>query len=133
MSDEKTNAMPEIGFDEIITFLKKYCGRIIIFGLLSFFVTGALLGAAYFLLPKKEIYTAKINLLLQEKEKKLIYPSEKEFSANDIISIPVLRKVYEDNKLTDKLKFDDFCQLFYLSGESMEKALLAASFREKPS
>ena len=131
MSDENTNAMPEIGFGEIITFLKKYCGRIIIFGLISVLVTAAIIGAAFFLLPKKEIYTSKINLLLQEKGKKLIYPSEKEFSANDIISIPVLRKVYENNKLNAKLKFDDFCQLFYLSGESMEKALLAASFKEK--
>ena len=123
--------MPEIGFDEIISFLKKYGGRIIVFGLLSLLITGAVIAASYFLLPKKEVFISKINLLLPKKGKALVYPSTKEFSAYDIVSIPVLRKVYVDNNLKEKIKFDDFCRLFFLSSSNMKKALLAASFREK--
>ena len=61
----------------------------------------------------------------------MVYPSEKPFSAYDIISTPVLRKVYNNNKLDGKIKFEDFCALFSLSGIDIEKALLAAQFKDK--
>lgn len=128
---QPVDAGQEISFADIVQFVKKYFGNIAVFAVLSLLIAAFFIAAAYLLLPRKELYVSKINLQLQELNNKLVYPSEKEFSANDVISIPVLRKVYEDNKLSDRIKFEDFCQLFSLTGRNIEKALIDASFRGK--
>ena len=131
MSTETENIQPEIGLNEIITFLKKYGVRLTLFGVLSLLAALCVISAAYFLLPKKSSYVSTIFLQLPKNQKEMVYPSEKPFSAYDIISTPVLRKVYNNNKLDGKIKFEDFCALFSLSGIDIEKALLAAQFKDK--
>lgn len=131
MSTEKENIQPEIGLNEIITFLKKYGIRITLFGVLTIVAALCVIAAAYFLLPRKSNYISTIFLQLQKNKNTMVYPSEKPFSANDIISTPVLREVYNNHKLNGKIKFEDFCALFSLSGIDIEKALLAAQFKDK--
>ena len=119
---QPVDAGQEISFADIVQFVKKYFGNIAVFAVLSLLIAAFFIAAAYLLLPRKELYVSKINLQLQKLNNKLVYPSEKEFSANDVISIPVLRKVYVDNKLSDRIKFEDFCQLFSLTGRNIEKS-----------
>ena len=60
MSTEKENIQPEIGLNEIITFLKKYGIRITLFGVLTIVAALCVIAAAYFLLPKKSNYISTI-------------------------------------------------------------------------
>lgn len=121
----------EIGLNEILNFLKKYLGRIIVFGLLSLLAAVVLLGAVYCMLPRKTTYVSTIHLQLPKIKGVAVYPNEKPFSANDILSNAVLKRVYDENNLKTKIKYEDFCTLFLLSGVDMEKALLAAAYRDK--
>ena len=128
------NSIQTIGFTEIILFFKKFWGNILIFVFLAGLVTALIIGSVYFLTPRQSQYVASINLQLPRMGSQFItihYPSGKAFSAHDVISTPVLRKVYNDNNLEKRLPFADFCKLFSLSGSSMERYFLAASYRNK--
>ena len=120
-----------ISFDCIMQFVKKNWKKISVFAGFSLLLTVIIFAALYFLIPKTSVYSLELGIQLPKEKEKIIYPSKKEFSANDIISVPVLRKVYDNNNLSGKIKFDDFCQLFYISSNNIEKAILSASFKNK--
>ncbi|MBQ9502454.1 MAG: hypothetical protein IJU70_09885, partial [Lentisphaeria bacterium] len=87
--------------------------------------------AAYVLVPREAAYECPISVQLLKNGRTVVYPSGRPFSANDIISTVVLQQVYEDNKLSAKLSFDDFCRLFYISGINIRKSILTASYQSK--
>ena len=128
------NGIQIIGFTEIILFFKKFWGNILLFAFLTGLVTALIIGSVYQLTPRQSQYVATINLQLPRMGSQFItihYPSGKVFSAHDVISTPVLRKVYNDNNLEKRLSFANFCKLFSLSGSGMERYFLAASYRNK--
>ena len=102
-----------ISFDCIMQFVKKNWKKISVFAGFSLLLTVIIFAVLYFLIPKTSVYSLELGIQLPKEKEKIIYPSKKEFSANDIISVPVLRKVYNNNNLSGKIKFDDFCQLSY--------------------
>ena len=130
-SEQTEMQQKEIGLTEIISFIKKYYKRLVAFAVISGFITLFLIAAFYFFLPKNEVFVSKISVQLQNKNGKLVYPSEKTFSANDIISSPVLQRVYAKNNLKNKLTFSEFSELFSLSGINMKKALLSVAYKNK--
>lgn len=133
-SEQVKDIQPEIGFSEIMQFLKKYWGRIFVTGILSILATTILILAAYFLIPKKSVLMSEITVQLQNGKKdqtQIVYPSETPFSANDLLSPAVLRKVYDENKLAEKIDFKSFCELFNLSQTNIKKALILAEFNSK--
>lgn len=134
MSEQVQNLQTEIGFAEIIQFLKKYWGKIFVAGILSILATAVFILAAYFLIPKQSVLMSEITVQLQngkEDQTQIVYPSETPFSANDLLSPAVLRKVYDENKLSGKIDFKDFCELFNLSQTNIKKALVLAEFNSK--
>lgn len=120
-----------ISFACIMQFVKKNWKKIFVFAGFSLLLTAIIFAALYFLIPKTSVLSLEIGIQLPKEKEKIVYPSKRQFSANDIISVPVLRKVYNDNNLSGKIKFDEFCQLFYISGSNIEKAIITASFRNK--
>ena len=117
-SEQAQNLQTEIGFAEIIQFLKKYWGRIFVTGILSILATAVFILAAYFLIPKQSVLMSEVTIQRQNGKNmqgKIVYPSDTPFSANDLLSPAVLRKVYDENKLAEKIEFKDFCELFNLS------------------
>lgn len=133
MSADNFSAAEQTGFSfaGIIQFAKKNWKKISVFAGFSLLLTVIIFAALYFLIPKSSVYSIEIGIQLPKEKDRILYPSMKEFSANDIISVPVLRKVYNDNNLSSKIKFDEFCQLFYISGNNIEKAVITASFKNK--
>lgn len=133
MSTENKSAAEAANFSGavIISFIKKYWRKIMLFSAFTFVITLLVIGILYYLLPKTDVYALQIGIQLADNDGKIVYPSLKIFSANDIISAPVMRKIYHDNKLEKKIKFNNFCKLFYVSGYNIEKAALAASYRGK--
>ena len=135
MSSEHTSDFrSEIGFSEIMQFLKKYWGRIFVTGVLSVLATAVLILAAYFLIPKQSILMSEITVQLKKgknQQGQISYPNDTPFSANDLLSPAVLKKVYEENKLAEKIDFKDFCELFNLSQTNIKKAQVLAEFNSK--
>lgn len=129
--NQTANEIQNITIGDILAFFRKYWNKIAVFAVISLSVVAVLLLALYFLLPKTDVFNLKISIQLPKHGNSLVYPNEMPYNANDIISIPVLRSVYNKNKLEKKIDFEDFSQLFYLSGNNMEQAVLAASFRNK--
>ena len=133
-SEQAQNLQTEIGFAEIMQFLKMYRGKIFVTGILSILATAVFILAAYFLIPKQSVLMSEITMQLQNGKNmrgQISYPSETPFSANDLLSPAVLRKVYEDNKLAEKIEFKDFCELFNLSQTNIKKAMVLAEFNSK--
>ncbi|MBO4303349.1 MAG: hypothetical protein J6A21_02055 [Lentisphaeria bacterium] len=128
---EAENDPQEIGIGDVLLVLKKCRKSIVLFFAVSALLTVFLIVAGYFLLPRQELYTNKILIQLQKSEEQIVYPSGKIFSANDIISTPVLRRVYEHNKLEKRISFEDFSKLFFLSGTSLKKGMLVAAYESK--
>ena len=131
MSDQVENVQNEIGFSEIITFVKKYGKKSVVYAGISLAVTLFLLLVIYLIAPKKTAYSTELALQLQKTRGSMVYPSGKKFSANDILSPAVLREVYNNNQLNGKIEFEKFCALFYFSGVDMEKELLTAAYKAK--
>ncbi|MBR7120242.1 MAG: hypothetical protein IKC77_08595 [Lentisphaeria bacterium] len=129
--NSNSSSVPEISFGDILNFVRQYGVRILCYGVFSLVIALLIAAAAFFLLPKKTTYVSKIQLQLPKSMESFVYYNNKVFSANDIVSTAVLRKVYEDNKLADKIDFEDFCELFSITGADIRKALLDASYREK--
>ena len=121
----------EIKFSHITSFIKKNWGRTVCFGFVSLIIAGLVIAAAYLLLPRNVSYVSNIHLQLPKVQGVMVYPNEKRFSTNDILSNSVLKTVYDNNKLEGKIKFDEFCELFSLTGLDVERAKLSAAFREK--
>ena len=128
---ERIEEQSEIGVKHIINFTKQNWKKILWFAGISLGVTFLLIVFAYIVLPRETYYTSVINVQLNRTKHKIMYPSGKAFSATDIISTAVLRRVFDNNKIEEKMSFDKFCRLFSLSGLDVERAKLAAGFKEK--
>ena len=107
-SEQAKDIQAEIGFSEIMQFLKKYWGRIFVTGILSILATAVFILAAYFLIPKKSVLMSEItvqlkSVLKKDKQEQISYPSNTPFSAHDLLSPAVLRKVYDEGKLAEKI------------------------------
>ena len=133
MSDtvDAEKGQQEIDFGEVVFFLKTYWKKIVFFFALTFLGAAFLIAAGYFLLPRKELYTTSISIQLRKIDGWPVYPSERRFSANDIISTAVLRRVYERNNLNGKISFKDFTRHFSLFGSDIKKGMLLAAYQSK--
>ena len=131
-SVQTEDVRPEVGFGELILFLKKSRKSVVFFAVISSLVVLFLIAAGYVLLPRQTVYSLRLSLQLQKNDRgKYVYPSEKPFSASDIISTVVLRQVYESNNLSGRVRFEDFSKLFYLSENDKEKAAITALYQSK--
>lgn len=128
---EEKGLEKEITLGHIVKYIKKYWGRIFCFAFFSMVIAVLIIAIAYFLLPKETSYVSTIHLQLPTIKGVRTYPNGKRFSTNDIFSVSVLKKVYDNHNLQNKIKFDKFRELFYLTGLDVERAKVSASFREK--
>ena len=133
MSDsvQLEEASQEIGFGEIVRFVRRCWKRMLLFAVTSLVIVLFFALAGFLLFPRESTYICPISVQLQRSGRAIVYPSGRPFSANDIVSTAVLQQVYEDNNLTQRMPFVDFCRLFGLGGTDVEKSALAASFQSK--
>lgn len=130
----------------ILEFIKCYWVRGMVRGVLSLVGVGAIFVLCFFLLPKTEFYSRDIMLQLQKtiprsteiestnprsKTAVFCYPNLEPFVNTDLISIAVLKSVYEKNNLKDKVDFEDFSKAFAISDFNIEQAKIEAAYRAK--
>lgn len=97
------------------------------------FVIVFLLGLIVMLLsPKEKLYSQDIRLFLgKNKAGMLVYPNDKAFNRFDIISAPVLKEVYQRNKLEKLIGYEDFATSFLVVNYSPDLAFINAEFAQK--
>ena len=97
------------------------------------FVIVFLLGLIVMLLsPKEKLYSQDIRLFLgKNKAGMLVYPNDKAFNRFDIISAPVLKEVYQRNKLEKLIGYEDFATSFQVVNYSPDLAFINAEFAQK--
>lgn len=132
---EKNNMMDiaEISFAEIFAFFRKNVKQLAFFAAGTLILAVLLILAVYCFTPRVQSYQKTISLNLATKDEALCYPSEKEFSSADLISRPVLRKVYNGIGLEKQVSFEDFVSSFFIAETNMKKAFLDARFKAKMS
>ena len=69
MSSEQNQVTKEIGFTEMLLFLKKHWGRIFVTGIRSVLAAGVFILAAYFLIPKQSVLMSEITIQLPNGKK----------------------------------------------------------------
>lgn len=116
---------------EFFAFLRANRRRLLLFGAGSLLITLLLCAAVYCLCPRKTIYSTSVTILLDQQNGQYVYPSGRQFSNADLLSQPVLWKVYQDCNLQDTVTFEKFQRSFFISRRDPEIAKVNARFREK--
>ena len=127
----KQTEAQELSFAEIYGFLRKNAKKILWMAAFSFAIVFFVIIAVYCFVPRERGYQTSISLTLPFNKGHYSYPSGKRFSNADLISRPVLRKVYNDLGLEKQVSFEDFSKSFFIAQTSMKKALLDAQFKAK--
>lgn len=120
-----------IDLKEILTFFRQKKRPILRVALVSLVFTVLLLAVLFLLCPRVQVYSNTITILLEQRDQKTLYPSGRAFSSADLLSRPVLWKVYEDCNLKDQVKFEKFQQSFFISQNDSEIAKVDAQFQAK--
>ena len=121
----------EISFAEIFAFFRKNAKKLAFFAAGSLILAVLLILIVYCFTPRVRSYQKTISLNLAYKDGAFCYPSRKKFSSADLISRPVLRKVYNEIGLGKQVPFEDFVRSFFIAQTSMKKAFLDAQFKAK--
>lgn len=122
-------AVPEISFALIYAFLRKNAKKIFWVGGCTFVFAFLVILIVYCFTPRVRSYRGTVSLSLNYKNGHYYYPSGKRFSNEDMISPPVLRKVYRSVGFEEKdVPFEEFVSSFYIAQSSMKKAFLDAQF-----
>lgn len=127
MNEENNGLNPEI----IFNFIKCNIARIFIFAITTLIICLLIGMLLYFIAPNRNYFSQRIELTLPGDGNKLLYPSDKIFNYNDIISPAVLKKVYKNNNLEEILPYNDFIELVGINSYSPKRALLDADFASK--
>ena len=99
---EKSEIQSGIGIKHVMNFVKQSWKKIIIFAGFSFAITVFLIVLGYIVLPRETSYTSSVRIQLPKQKHTIVYPNGKAFSATDIISTAVLRRVYDNRKIEKK-------------------------------
>lgn len=121
----------EINFFVIWNFLQKNLKKIVFVGAFTLAIVLTLIVAVYCFVPREKGYQIFLSLTLPYKNGSFCYPSGKKFSNADMISRPVLRKVYKDIGLEKNVSFEKFVKSFYMAQSSMKRAFLDARFQAR--
>ena len=116
----------------LTSFVRANWLKFVLKGTLSLCAVGALLALYAAFAPRSERYTVEMQVTLEPSKGELVYPNGDTFGAHDIISAPVLNRVWKKYGLdAKKVKFEDFCRWFGIIGYDKKRAKVDAEFQGK--
>jgi len=124
MSDKMTMA-------DVMTFAREKWLSVAFRGGASLIAVIGLLALYYAFAPRMEGWRQELAVTLETRGGVAVYPNERPFSSSDLLSAPVLNRVWQQNGLKEKVKFEDFCKWFALVGYDREKSKLDAEYQSK--
>ena len=124
----------QIKFEEVVAFAKTNAWRIVLRGVISLAFVAGLLALYYAFAPRSESYKAEVHVTLESRDGVQTYPNGDPFGFRDIISAPVMNKVWTKYGFDKKgVKFEDFCTWFSIVAYDKERAKIDAEFQGKMS
>ena len=123
-----------IRFTDITSFSRAHALGILVRGALSLGVVIGALALYCAFAPRSECYKAELQVTLDSQGGTQIYPNGDTFSFHDIISAPVMNRVWRKYEFDKKgVRFEDFCGWFSVVAYDRERARIDAEFQGKMS
>ena len=130
----KKHMNEQIKFEEVVAFAKTNAWWIVLRGVISLAFVAGLLALYYAFAPRSESYKAEVHVTLESRDGVQTYPNGDPFGFRDIISAPVMNKVWTKYEFDKKgVKFEDFCTWFSIVAYDKERAKIDAEFQGKMS
>lgn len=123
----------KIKLEDVTSFVRTHGLSIVLRGVISLTVVIALLALYYAFAPRAESYRQDVAITLETRNGEAVYPNDRLFSSEDLISAPVLDRVWREQKLESVVKFEDFCKWFSIAGYDRERVKLDAEYQTKMS
>ena len=122
----------ELTLTDILLYIKRFFVKIMARGIVTIVLILAVALLVWLLLPyKMRYYTELENTLTKTSDDTYVYPNKRAFNTSDVISPVVLRSIYNQVKLEDKIPYTDFASLFYIDNSSLKQARLDAEYEAK--
>lgn len=123
-----------IKFNDIVSFAKTHFWRIALRALVSLAVVIGILALYYAVAPRNESYKAEVQVTLETRGGTPVYPNGDAFGLHDLISAPVLNRVWTEYGFDKKgVKFEEFTRWFAIVAYDKERAKIDAEFQGKMS
>ncbi len=120
----------EISIRDLILTLWRARARIVTLSLAALVVIGGIAGAFYLLQQKQHVAKLEFKLLFQGADDGR-YPNGMAFSPSDILSMPVLQKVYDENNMSRFMEFPEFKSSLSVFQTNSRLALLEYEYAQK--
>lgn len=122
--------MKEIKIEDVVNFIKANWLKLVLRGAISIMIVLVALALYFAVAPRSEAYRSEIQVTLESREGSRVYPNGDMFGLHDIISAPVLTRVWSKYGLDKKgVKFEDFSAWFSIVGYDKERAKIDAEFQ----
>ena len=123
-----------VKLDDIVSFAKDHFWAVALRGGVSLGVVVGILAIYYAFAPRSESYRAEVHVTLESRDGTQIYPNGDLFGFRDIISAPVMNRVWTKYGFDKRgVKFADFCGWFSVVAYDKERAKIDAEFQGKMS
>ena len=123
-----------ITFEAVRSFARAHFRGIAAKAAISFGVVLAVLALYYAFAPRSESYKAEVQVTLESRDGAQVYPNGDPFGFRDIISAPVMNRVWTKYGFGKKgVKFEDFCGWFSIVAYEKGRAKIDAEFQGKMS
>ena len=124
----------KVQFEMILAFAREHGFGICLKGVISLAVVVGLVALYYAFAPRSESYRAEVQITLESRDGAQVYPNGDRFGFRDIISAPVMNRVWTKYGFDRKgVKFEDFCGWFSIVAYDKERAKVDAEFNGKMS
>ena len=123
-----------VKMDDIMSFAAQNGVKVMLKGAVSLAVVVGVIALYYAFVPRSESYKAEVQVTLESREGAQVYPNGDGFGFRDIISAPVMNRVWRKYGFDKKgVKFEDFCGWFSIVAYDKERAKIDAEFQGKMS
>lgn len=119
---------------DIVEFAKLYGWNILINGGVSLGIMLGIFILYYAFAPRSESYMSEVQVTLESQGETLVYPNGDPFSYHDVISAPVMNRIWRKYGFDKKdVKFTDFCGWFSIVAYDKRRAQIDAEYQGKMS
>lgn len=122
--------MKEVKPEDVIAFFKANYLKVISRGAISFVFVIVAFALYFAIAPRSEAYRSEIQVTLESREGSRVYPNGEMFGLHDIISAPVLTRLWTKYDFDKKgVEFEDFAAWFSIVGYDKERTKIDAEFQ----
>lgn len=123
-----------VGFEDVAKFVRMNFRNIIIKGGVSGVVAVMIFALYFAVAPRSEDYRAEVQVTLEAQGETQVYPNGDPFGFHDIISAPVMNRVWRKYEFDKKgVPFENFCEWFSIVAYDKRRAQIDAEYQGKMS